>query len=96
MPVGGHTPFEPIALGSAVVHGPHVDNFAPAYAALGQASAARLAPDAKSAVEAVHQLLADPDERQSLVQAAHATHTRLCPDVGAMAGQLVALMGAGG
>ena len=31
MPIGGHNPFEPAALGSAIVHGPHVDNFTEAY-----------------------------------------------------------------
>ena len=34
VPAGGHTPFEPVQLGAAVLHGPHVANFAPAYAAL--------------------------------------------------------------
>lgn len=32
--VGGHNPFEPAAQGSAIVHGPHVGNFADAYARL--------------------------------------------------------------
>lgn len=34
VPRGGHTPFEPIALGSALAHGPHLENFAEIYAAL--------------------------------------------------------------
>lgn len=29
--VGGHNPFEPAALGSAVLHGPHISNFKTAY-----------------------------------------------------------------
>ena len=29
--IGGHNPFEPAALGSAVLHGPHVSNFKTAY-----------------------------------------------------------------
>lgn len=39
--VGGHNPFEPAALGSAVLHGPHVQNFADIYARLTAADAAR-------------------------------------------------------
>ena len=31
---GGHTPLEPAAHGSALLHGPHLDNFAEVYAAL--------------------------------------------------------------
>lgn len=34
-PVGGHNPYEPATLGALVAHGPHVANFADAYAALG-------------------------------------------------------------
>ena len=37
---GGHTPFEPAATGSAIVHGPHVANFAESFAALDTAGAA--------------------------------------------------------
>ncbi len=39
-PVGGHNPFEPAALGSAVLHGPNVENFADIYARLTEAEAA--------------------------------------------------------
>ncbi|ARE39074.1 Lipid IVA 3-deoxy-D-manno-octulosonic acid transferase [Rhodovulum sp. P5] len=38
---GGHTPYEPAAFGSAILHGPHVANFAGIYAALDAAGAAR-------------------------------------------------------
>ncbi len=31
VPVGGHNPFEPAALGSAIIHGLHVQNFAETY-----------------------------------------------------------------
>jgi 3-deoxy-D-manno-octulosonic-acid transferase len=35
VPVGGHNPFEPLALGCAVLHGPQVHHFAGSYEALG-------------------------------------------------------------
>ncbi|WP_299130651.1 glycosyltransferase N-terminal domain-containing protein [uncultured Amaricoccus sp.] len=38
--VGGHNPFEPALLGSAILHGPHVRNFQDAYAGLTAAGAA--------------------------------------------------------
>jgi len=38
--VGGHNPFEPALLGSAILHGPFVRNFADAYARLAEAGAA--------------------------------------------------------
>ncbi len=41
VPVGGHNPFEPAALGSAILHGPHVVNFADIYDRLGAAKATR-------------------------------------------------------
>jgi 3-deoxy-D-manno-octulosonic-acid transferase len=37
---GGHTPFEPAAAGSAIIHGPHVANFKEIYAALDAAGGA--------------------------------------------------------
>lgn len=41
--VGGHNPYEPILLDCAVIHGPHVFNFAGIYAKLAAAGAARSA-----------------------------------------------------
>lgn len=41
VPIGGHNPFEPAALGSAILHGPNVENFADIYDRLTQANAAR-------------------------------------------------------
>jgi len=40
VPLGGHTPYEPTARGSAVVHGPHMENFRDAAAALQAAQGA--------------------------------------------------------
>ncbi|CTQ49360.1 3-deoxy-D-manno-octulosonic acid transferase [Jannaschia donghaensis] len=39
--IGGHNPFEPAALGSAILHGPYVANFADIYARLAAADATR-------------------------------------------------------
>ncbi|MGB0496947.1 MAG: 3-deoxy-D-manno-octulosonic acid transferase [Rubricella sp.] len=41
VPVGGHNPFEPAALGSAILTGPHVENFGDAFERLGTAGASR-------------------------------------------------------
>ena len=40
VPVGGHNPFEPAALGSAILHGPYVENFKEIYNRLNVAGAA--------------------------------------------------------
>ena len=50
-PVGGHNPFEPLALGCAVLHGPNVANFDESYRALGLQSLA-LQADTAASIEA--------------------------------------------
>ena len=40
VPIGGHNPFEPAALGSAILHGPYVENFKEIYTRLNVAGAA--------------------------------------------------------
>lgn len=91
-PRGGHTPFEPILGGSAVVHGPHVDNFAPAYAALHVAEAAEVASEVEAIAAMVHNLLTNEAPRKAMHTRALAAHEALRPDVGAIADTLVALM----
>jgi 3-deoxy-D-manno-octulosonic-acid transferase len=53
VPKGGHTPFEPAAHGCALIHGPHVENFAEIYAALHDADAAIRVDSADTLAQAV-------------------------------------------
>ena len=46
---GGQNPIEPAKLGAAILHGPHVWNFAEIYAALDQAHGAEPVADAEQA-----------------------------------------------
>ena len=89
--MGGHTPFEPVALGGAVVHGPNVDNFAPAYAALGEVGGSIAVDDSDGLADVVLRLLRTPAERADLVAAATSAHQRLKPDVQSMARDLLTL-----
>jgi 3-deoxy-D-manno-octulosonic-acid transferase len=54
VPRGGHTPYEPTALGSAVLHGPHVANFSRVYSSLDESRGAIELSDAA----AIHAALA--------------------------------------
>ena len=90
---GGHTPFEPVQLGSAVIHGPHTGNFAPAYRALADAGAARCVDGPADLSKAVMALLAGDDgSRTEQVKRAHAVHVELKPDVGEVAEEVLSLM----
>ncbi|WP_108259534.1 3-deoxy-D-manno-octulosonic acid transferase [Mangrovicoccus ximenensis] len=55
--IGGHNPYEPAALGSAILHGPHVHNFADIYARLDAAAAALKVEDAAGLGETVAELM---------------------------------------
>jgi 3-deoxy-D-manno-octulosonic-acid transferase len=66
---GGQNPIEAVKLGAAIVHGPHVFNFADVYEALDQAGGARVAADRETLVKQLGQLLADTDARDELVAA---------------------------
>lgn len=69
---GGHTPFEPAAHGSAILHGPHVANFRDAYGALAAAGGALPVADGTALLAAVAALLADPSAQGRMAQAAEA------------------------
>jgi 3-deoxy-D-manno-octulosonic-acid transferase len=68
-PIGGHNPFEPAALGSAILHGPYVTNFIDIYQRLSEARAARLVPSPQALAEAVDELLS-PDRAAAMAHAA--------------------------
>lgn len=68
-PIGGHNPFEPAALGSAILHGPFVTNFVDIYQRLTEAGAARLVTGPDTLAEAVHELL-NPDKAAAMAHAA--------------------------
>ncbi len=68
-PIGGHNPFEPAALGSAILHGPYVSNFVDIFQRLSEANAARLISSPASMAEAVNDLL-NPDVAAAAAHAA--------------------------
>ncbi len=65
---GGHTPLEAANLGSAIIHGPHVDNFADIYLRLQNAGAAIEVGSVASLVEAVTELVV-PDRAAEMAHA---------------------------
>lgn len=67
--VGGHNPFEPAALGSAILHGPHIDNFADIYKRLSDAKGSVEVTDEQTLAAAVEMCLR-PDRAAALAQAA--------------------------
>ncbi len=69
--VGGHNPFEPAALGSAILYGPNVHNFADIYQRLHEGSAAHLVRSEDDLAEAVDRYL-QPDQAATLASAAWA------------------------
>ena len=70
---GGQNPIEAIRLGAAVLHGPHVWNFAEIYATLDEAHGAELVTDAEALTARLGEWLADAAARKSTVDAATGT-----------------------
>ncbi|WP_456767710.1 3-deoxy-D-manno-octulosonic acid transferase [Bradyrhizobium sp. USDA 3650] len=65
---GGQNPIEAIKLGAAIVHGPHVFNFADVYEALDHSGGARQADTQELLIKQLGQLLADPALRRKIQQ----------------------------
>jgi len=74
---GGQNPVEPIKLGAAVLHGPHVWNFAEIYAALDAAHGAEQVTDGGRLTVRVGVWLTDAAERVKVAARARETVTQL-------------------
>ena len=72
VPHGGQNPLEPARLEAAILHGPHMQNFAPIVEALDRAGGAKQVADASELAEALHQLLNDSGQRRRMAEAARA------------------------
>ena len=74
---GGQNPIEPIRLGAAVLHGPHVWNFAEIYATLDEARGAELVPNEEALTSRLDAWLADPAARSAVANTATQTVEKL-------------------
>jgi 3-deoxy-D-manno-octulosonic-acid transferase len=70
---GGQNPIEAVRLGAAVLHGPHVWNFAEIYATLDAANGARLVTGEEALTTRLNDWLADPAARTAAADAAKAS-----------------------
>ena len=70
---GGQNPIEAAKLGAAILHGPHVWNFAELYAALDHAHGAELVTDADRLTAGLSAWLGDPAARARVADAARTT-----------------------
>jgi 3-deoxy-D-manno-octulosonic-acid transferase len=73
VPHGGQNPIEPIKLGAAVLHGPHVANFADLYEALDEAAGNGPVADPDSLAERLAGLLSNAPARSRLAAAGRRT-----------------------
>jgi 3-deoxy-D-manno-octulosonic-acid transferase len=70
VPNGGQNPIEPAKLASAILHGPHVANFADVYALLDSAGGAALVLDAQELAQALGALFVDGARLRAMARAA--------------------------
>jgi 3-deoxy-D-manno-octulosonic-acid transferase len=66
VPIGGHNPIEAAQLGTAIVHGPHVDNARDIFGRFDKDEAALVVSDAESLAGALVTLFADAPSRQAM------------------------------
>ncbi len=67
---GGHNPLEPARLACAILHGPHIFNFAETYADIRGAGGAALVRNDRDLAAAVKRLFADDKTRHAMADAA--------------------------
>jgi 3-deoxy-D-manno-octulosonic-acid transferase len=70
---GGQNPIEAAKLGAAILHGPHIWNFAEIYSALDSAHGAELVTDADRLTAGIAAWLGNPDARAQVAATAHTT-----------------------
>lgn len=87
---GGHTPWEPAAYACALLHGPHVANFAADYATLDAQGAAREVAAATLSTT-LAALMADEARRRKMGAAARAALDAAAPDPAGLVAALLAL-----
>ena len=73
VPHGGQNPIEPAKIGAAILHGPHIFNFAEIYALLQAEGGGRLVSSRASLVEAARTLLGDAAARRRMAERARRT-----------------------
>ncbi len=88
VPRGGQNPIEPVRLDTAVLHGPHIENFGAVYQALDRAGGAVPVQDGVELAAIVGELLGD---RARLAGMARAGQSALQPFEGAVARTLAVL-----
>jgi 3-deoxy-D-manno-octulosonic-acid transferase len=76
VPIGGHNPLEPAAIGMPLLCGPYYDNSQEASELLIECGALQIVRDADELAGRLASLLADPGDRERLAQAARATIER--------------------
>jgi 3-deoxy-D-manno-octulosonic-acid transferase len=74
---GGQNPIEPAKLDRAILHGPHVGNFAAIYAQLNRNRGAATVTDAESLAKSIALLLDDAELVRSMAASAHTTVDKL-------------------
>lgn len=75
--VGGHNPLEPALIGSAILSGPNVENFAETYQKLQADQAVRIVHDATQLAVQVNLLLTKPKERARLIENARRSSAKM-------------------